>query len=143
MGSAALLDQVWALLANDTTFLGFKSLTPASDGASKAAYIVKEEETDNIVTGSTIPIVLVYTRPGHADARTIQAYTAKVVIDCFAVDGNTARKMVDQTHALMHNWKPPNVSAYLCRSAYDTSFKTGISGVKGHRKFFDVLTYVG
>jgi hypothetical protein len=141
MGSAALLNQVWALLANDATFLGFKSLTPASDNASKASYIVKEEETDSIVTGSTIPIVLLYTRPGKPDVRTTQVYIGKVVIDCFANAGNTARQMVEQTQAIMQSWGPSGF--FVCRFAYDTSFKTGITGVKGHRAYYDVSSYVG
>jgi hypothetical protein len=141
MGSAALLDQVWALLANDATFLGFKSLTPASDNASKAAFIVKEEETDSIVTGSTIPIVLLYTRPGKPDHRSTQVYIGKVVIDCFASTGNTARQMAERTQAIMQSWEPPGF--LVCRFAYDTSFKTGITGVKGHRVYYDVNSFVG
>jgi hypothetical protein len=214
MGSAALLDQVWALLANDATFLSYRGwfnkataaasvsagatslpvtsivsyvsgeqlqimngsvlvatatvsqtgtgqtipvsalsaavtqnqtvqskLATTSSGTDKLLYIVKEEETDNIVTGSTIPIVLVYTRPGKPDHRSTQVYIGKVVIDCFASTGNTARQMVERTQAIMQSWEPPGF--LVCRFAYDTSFKTGITGVKGHRVYYDVNSFVG
>lgn len=140
MASADLINAVFRRLANDATFLAFKSLTPASPMSSKVAYVNKEEETDGIVDSSTIPIVLLYTRPGHATQR---IYTGKVVIDCFAADGNTARMMVDQTDVLINNWVPDSQSAYGCAWAYDTSFKTGITGVKGHRVFYDVMQYTG
>lgn len=139
--SAALLDQVWKLLANDATFLNFKGLTPASDGASKAAYIVKEEETDGIVDNTKIPICLLYIRPGVKDHRTPQVYIGKVVVECFASTGNTARQMVEQAQALMQNWEPPGF--FVSRQSWETSFKTGITGVKGHRASFDVSYYVG
>lgn len=138
--SADLLNEVFLLLSNDATFLNFKGLAPTSPIADKVAYIVKEEETDSIVTSDTIPIVLLYSRPGHKSQR---IYTGKVVIDCFAKDGNTSSMMTDRTNALMTNWKPPNTPAYMCDYAYDTSFKTGIPGVKGHRIFFDVMQYNG
>ncbi|GMA50129.1 hypothetical protein GCM10025857_14860 [Alicyclobacillus contaminans] len=141
MGSAELLDQVWKLLANDATFLSLLRLTTSTDNATKATKIVKEEETDGIVTTSTIPMCLLYIRPGKADVRTPTVYLGKVVIDCFAKDGNTARKMYEQALALMQNWEPPGF--FVSRMAYDTSFKTGITGVKGHRVYFDVSYFVG
>jgi hypothetical protein len=143
LGSAALLDSVARLLANDAEFLAFKGLSPESSLDDKAAFIVKEEETDGIVTSDSIPIVLIYTRPGKPDHRTTQVYIGKVVIDCFAADGNTARMMSDRTLQLMQNWVPDDQASFVCRHAYDTSFKTGIPGVKGHRHYYDISGYVG
>lgn len=143
MGSAALLNAVFRLLANDATFLAFKGLTPTSTIDLKVAYIQQEEDPDEIVTADTIPIVLMYTRPGKPDHRTTQVYLGKVVIDCFAKDGNTARQMVDQTMVLMQNWEPNAPGAFVARFAYETSFKTGIVGTKGHRVFYDISSYVG
>ncbi|WAH38236.1 hypothetical protein [Alicyclobacillus dauci] len=114
---------------------------PFTPGTDKVAYIVKEEETDGIVDSTTIPIVLLYIRSGKPDVRTPTVYIGKVVIDCFASSGNTARQMVERTQALMQNWEPPGF--FVSRSAYDTSFKTGITGVKGHRIYYDVSYFVG
>jgi len=141
MNSADLLNQIFAVLANDATFLNFKGLTPTSDIADKAAYIQKGQETDGVVTNETIPICLLYPEAGTADTRTLTVYIGKVVIDCFAANWNAAAVMAGQAQKLLHNWHVHGI--YVARFAYDTSFKTGIVGVKGHRVFFDVNSYIG
>lgn len=141
MDSSDLLNVVWEQITNDATFLGFKGLTSSGTVAEKVAYVVKDEETDGVVDNTTIPICLLYIRPGKPDHRSPTVYIGKVVIDCFAKDGNTARLMTKQAKALLQNWTSPGM--WVARFAYDTSFKTGIVGVKGHRIFFDVNYYVG
>lgn len=118
-------------------------LSVQSSSQDKAGFVVQEEETDGVVSSSTIPIVLIYTRPGHVHSYSTRHYTGKVVIDCFASSGNVARMMVDQAVSLIHDWTPDVTQTYLASKAYDTSFKTGIQGVKGHRVYFDVLQFVG
>lgn len=143
MSSAALLDSIWRLLANDPAFLAFKGLAPTSPIEDRADYIQKEEETEGIVDANTIPICLLFVRPGKFDHRSSQVYISKAVIECYAHDGNTARKMAEHTMGLMQNWQPDGLPSFVCRLAYDTSFKTGIPGVKGHRIYYDVSYYVG
>jgi len=140
LNSAGLLNQVWALLANDPTFLGFKGLTPSSTGADKLAYIVKGRQTTDIVTGTSIPINLMYIMPGYFDSSSTRVFISKVVVECYAKDLNTACLMCDQVGKLTQNWTPPGF--FVSRFSNDTSKPTGITGVECQQVTFGVSYFV-
>lgn len=139
------IDGVTKALASDDQILSYKGLTTSSPLADLAAYIRETEQTEGIVTAETIPLILIYTRPGKPDRSTIQQYISKVVIDVFAKDSYTARSISDRVFDVLHNADLPSPTFQIstCRYAHDSDFVTGISGVEGHRSWFDVSFYIG
>lgn len=140
------VDGVWLALANDLTIRSFKGYDATTTIATIAQnYIFKSEETDGVVMASTIPLILIYTRPGKPDPHTKQMYNDKIVIDVFAGDDYRARQMADRVFDVLHNaqLQTPTFTVPVCRFAYATSWRTGINGVRAHRLFFDVSYYIG
>lgn len=139
------IDGVWIALQNDAQIMNFKGLTVPATAAQIATYIVETEETDGLVDATSVPMILVYTRPGRPDPGTKQLYNDKIVVDVYAATDYTTHAMADQAFAVLHNANlpSPNMTMSACRFSFGTSFKTGIVGVKAHRLYFDVSYLIG
>jgi hypothetical protein len=139
------MDGVVSVLAKDAALLSFKGLSLASLPAQIAEFIVKSEETDEVIDHTKLPLILAYTRPGKPDIRTPQMHHSKIVIDVFAPTDYIARQMADEMFKVLHNGDTSTTSETVsgCRYAYGTSFMTGIQGIKGYKMYFDVLHYIG
>lgn len=139
------IDGVSQALAKDEQILSFKGLTLSSPVADVANYIIETEQTEGIVTADTIPLILLYTRPGKTDKSTLQQYIQKIVVDVFAQDRYNASLITDRVFDVLHNadLPSPTFQVSTCRYSHDTDFVTGINGVDGHRTWFDVSFYIG
>jgi len=145
MSLSVALDGVVSKLAKSETLLSFKGLTLASLPAQVAEFIVKSEETDEVIDSTKVPLILIYTRPGKPDIRTPQMHHSKIVIDLFAPTNYIAQQMSDEIFLQLQNSDTSTLSETVsgCWYAYGTSFMTGLQGIRGHKLYFDVFHYIG
>jgi hypothetical protein len=145
MTLSSSVDAIWYALASDAQILAFKGLTPTSPIENIRSYIQRTEETEDVVDADSIPLILIYTRPGSQSRKSIQFYYDKVVIDSYASDDDTAKQMADRIFNVLQNgvYDAPDIPIGNIHLAYHTSFKTRIQGIRGYRLYFDVMVYIG
>lgn len=140
MADLNILNAVFQVLTGDTTLLGYFGLTPSSTIAQKAARFKKEQEPEGLVTPQSIPLVLMYPQPGVYDPRNWMVYKGKFALDIFSSDLFKAMQIGARAKELLHDQRLPvqGTAAFNCYHVYETSFRTGISGVKGFRQWYDI-----
>jgi len=137
--SSRLLDAIYNTLKQDVEYMALLGLTPSLPSAEITKRIVRGVEPDSAISGSSAPLVLIYTKPGRF-GRNYLVYEGKFCIDHYGKTSHQSRQLFEKSFKLIHNrqiesneFKP--FTSYL---AYDSDFATGITGVKGYEAIYDV-----
>jgi len=137
--SSKLLYAIYNTLKRDETYMAMLGLTPSSPGTEITKRIIRGMEPDSAISGSNVPLALIYTKPGRY-GRNYLVYEGKFCIDHYAKNSHQARQLAERAYELFHNKRIESdvfktFTAYL---AYDGDFATGITGVKGFESIYDV-----
>ncbi len=135
-----ILDAVFTTFTNDATLLACFGLTPSSTITQKTARFKKEQEPDSAVTSSVVPLLLMYPQPGVGSTANWLIYKGKFALDIFASDLPRAMQIGERAKKLLHGKRLPvtGMAAFDCFHVYETAFRTGITGVKGFRQWYDI-----
>jgi hypothetical protein len=119
--------------------MGLLGLTPSSSPEDVTSKLVRGMEPEKAITGSTAPMVLMYTKPGRF-GRNQLVFEGKFCLDFYGKSRVQSKGMFDRAFKLFHDERisHKSFSSYLCTLAYDDDFTTGITGVKGYGSIFDV-----
>ncbi len=114
-------------------------LTPSSPVESIVKRIVKGIEPESVLSGESVPMLLIYIMPGRY-GRNHLVYEGKFCLDIFAPSSADARLIAERAFRLFHdeNLRQASLNTFRCTLAYDTDFSTGITGVKGYKAIYDV-----
>jgi hypothetical protein len=137
--SQQLIDAVGNVLMQDVEFMAFLDLTPSSSDESIVERIVKGVEPEKVITGDSVPMMLIYIMPGRF-GRNHLVYEGKFCLDIYAPSSADARRIAEQAFKLFHdeNIRQQALNTFRCSLVYDTDFATGITGVKGYKAIYDV-----
>jgi hypothetical protein len=133
-----LIDAVYNVLKQDSTFMGYFGLTPSSDPEDIVKRLVRGMEPDGPITSRNIPLCLMYDKPGRY-GRNYLVYEGKFCLDVYAKSAFDARTITEKAFTLFHDRPLDNsFKTFNCFMSYDDDFATGITGVKGREIIFDV-----
>ena len=137
--SSKLLDAIYNTLKNDAEYMAMLGLTPSSPGSEITKRIIRGMEPDSAISGSNVPLVLIYTKPGRF-GRNFLVYEGKFCIDHYAKTSYQARQLAERAYELFHNKtiESGDFKSFTSYLAYDSDFATGITGVKGFESIYDV-----
>jgi hypothetical protein len=142
--SLKLIDAVYNTMKNDVEFMALLGLTPSSPPEDITAKMVKGMEPEQAITGSSVPMVLMYVKPGRF-GRNHLVFEGKFCLDFYGKNSFQAKLMFERAFKLFHD-KPINdqtFHSFICTLTYDSDFATGITGVKGYESIFDVDYFRG
>lgn len=137
--SALLIDAIYNTLKHDDEFMALLGLASTSPVESIVSHIVSGMEPDKAITGSDVPMLLIYLKPGRF-ARNYLVFEGKFCLDIYGKNSYQAKQIADRTFQLFHDQqiRDEKFLSSRCSLAYDADFATGITGVKGYEVIFDV-----
>ncbi|WP_138756598.1 hypothetical protein, partial [Paenibacillus sinopodophylli] len=97
--SQKLIDAVANILIQDNEFMELLELTPSSPVESIVKRIVKGIEPESVLTGDSVPLLLIYIMPGRY-GRNHLVYEGKFCLDIFAPSSADARLIAERAFRL-------------------------------------------
>ncbi|MDB5053277.1 MAG: hypothetical protein JWM44_1327 [Bacilli bacterium] len=133
------IDAVRNTLKQDVEFMALLGLAPSSDPNLISSKLIAGMEPEKAVTGTTVPMVLIYEKPGRFGSNPL-VFEGKFCLDFFGKNRDQLKSMFDRAFKLFHDKRimDANFGSFLCVLAYDSDFMTGITGIKGYQSIFDV-----
>ncbi|MCU6797999.1 hypothetical protein OB236_38330 [Paenibacillus sp. WQ 127069] len=137
--SLNLIDAIYSTCKRDAEFMAFFGFTPSSPAAEITGRLIRGMEPDQTLTGSNVPQVLIYTKPGRFASNPL-VFEGKFCFDIYAKTSYQAKQIGSRVFQLFHDKRVHGTTlhTYLCVMAYDSDLATGITGVKGYEMIFDV-----
>jgi hypothetical protein len=134
-----LIDAVYNTLKKDVEFMALFGLTPSSPSKEITARLVRGMEPEKAITGETVPMVLMYIKPGRFSNNQL-VFEGKFCLDFYDKSSFQAKILFKRAFKLFHDKRitDTNFGSFLCVLAYDSDYATGITGVKGYESIFDV-----